>query len=298
MKALTQNQREWVTKLRESPEAFHPLKGPMLTQTLQDIIGHEPFHWRGDRAGIEEFSGTFRDLQGTDDELTKGEIAQLKAFLKTISFPPNPNLMLNGNYSTNVPLPGFTSLGRGVSLPGTPLPNGNASRGRSAFTTCASACHTDPSGLGVFLGHSPGVMDENDNTTLRSAILERSEGFFLKVPQLRNLLERTGFSSQTTDSTAGFGFTHDGRVDTLERFLQEGTDLFDLFGRPPDFGHDDQALANMIAFLVSASSSQGRSTGIFNVPPTQGAHPAVGRQFPLSAFDPNAILQELAIPLR
>jgi len=26
---------------------FHPMKGPMVTQTFQDIIGHEPFHWRG-----------------------------------------------------------------------------------------------------------------------------------------------------------------------------------------------------------------------------------------------------------
>ncbi|MFO1498586.1 MAG: hypothetical protein U1G07_09370 [Verrucomicrobiota bacterium] len=28
---------------------FHPMKGLMVTQTLQDIVGHELFHWRGDR---------------------------------------------------------------------------------------------------------------------------------------------------------------------------------------------------------------------------------------------------------
>ena len=28
---------------------FHPMKGPMTTQTFQDIIGKEPLHWRGDR---------------------------------------------------------------------------------------------------------------------------------------------------------------------------------------------------------------------------------------------------------
>ncbi len=38
---------------------FHPMKGPMTTTTLQDIIGHEPFHWRGDRLGIEQFNITF-----------------------------------------------------------------------------------------------------------------------------------------------------------------------------------------------------------------------------------------------
>ncbi len=29
-------------------QPFHPMKGPMTTQTLQDIIGQEPHHWRGD----------------------------------------------------------------------------------------------------------------------------------------------------------------------------------------------------------------------------------------------------------
>ena len=28
---------------------FHPMKGPMTTQTMQDLIGKEPLHWRGDR---------------------------------------------------------------------------------------------------------------------------------------------------------------------------------------------------------------------------------------------------------
>jgi hypothetical protein len=37
---------------------FHPMKGPMVTLTLQDIISHEPFHWRGDRDGIEQFEST------------------------------------------------------------------------------------------------------------------------------------------------------------------------------------------------------------------------------------------------
>ena len=32
------------------------MKGPMTTQTMIDIIGHEPHHWRGDRDGLEEFA--------------------------------------------------------------------------------------------------------------------------------------------------------------------------------------------------------------------------------------------------
>ena len=39
-------------------QSFHPMKGPMVTQTLQDIIleGDNPLHWRGDRNGIEDFN--------------------------------------------------------------------------------------------------------------------------------------------------------------------------------------------------------------------------------------------------
>src|SRR5262249_41520159 len=39
---------------------FHPMKGPLLTQTLQDVIGKEPFHWRGDFAGLEAFNPAFQ----------------------------------------------------------------------------------------------------------------------------------------------------------------------------------------------------------------------------------------------
>ena len=44
------------------PAGDHPMKGPMVTLTLQDIITHEPFHWRGDRDGIEQFESTFTNL--------------------------------------------------------------------------------------------------------------------------------------------------------------------------------------------------------------------------------------------
>ena len=69
---------------------FHPMKGPMMTQTLQDIIGNEPFHWRGDRDGLEEFNSTFTDLMGGDAELNPGEMQAFENYLATIAFPPNP----------------------------------------------------------------------------------------------------------------------------------------------------------------------------------------------------------------
>ena len=41
------------------PATYHPMKGVMMTQTLQDIMGHEPFHWRGDKSHLGEFNPTF-----------------------------------------------------------------------------------------------------------------------------------------------------------------------------------------------------------------------------------------------
>jgi hypothetical protein len=69
---------------------FHPMKGPTTTQTLQDIIGHEPFHWRGDQFGLEEFSGTFTNLQGAPVTLTTNEMQEYENFLATVRFAPNP----------------------------------------------------------------------------------------------------------------------------------------------------------------------------------------------------------------
>jgi YVTN family beta-propeller protein len=33
------------------PSRFHPMKGPMMTQTVRGLAGQGPLHWRGDRSG-------------------------------------------------------------------------------------------------------------------------------------------------------------------------------------------------------------------------------------------------------
>src|SRR6185369_13786601 len=71
----------------------------------------------------------------------------------------------------------------------------------------------------------------------------RADFLPFKVAQLRSLPEKVGFNLNGP-SLAGFGFLHDGRVDSLTRFLQDG------------FGFlDDQQTANLIAFLISFSGS-------------------------------------------
>src|SRR5205085_10199827 len=107
---------------------FHPMKGAMTTLTMQDIIGHEPLHWRADRDGIEQFNPTFVNLQARDQELTVVEMNEFKDFLATIRFPPNPFRNADNSLPTALLLPGQVALGRGRLPPGSPLPPGDAAR--------------------------------------------------------------------------------------------------------------------------------------------------------------------------
>jgi YVTN family beta-propeller protein len=45
-------------------QTVHPMKGPLLTQTLRGLAGETMFHWRADRPGLESFNGTFEHLLG------------------------------------------------------------------------------------------------------------------------------------------------------------------------------------------------------------------------------------------
>ena len=134
------------------------MKGPMTTQTLQDIIGKEPHHWRGDRDGIEEFGPAFMGLQGDDVTLTPQEMQEFEDFLSTIHFPPNPYRGFDNSLPTDLPLPGHLRHRQQGSFPrGTPLPNGNAQKGLAlyrppntldGFFACVDLSHaTDGHGL-------------------------------------------------------------------------------------------------------------------------------------------------------
>jgi YVTN family beta-propeller protein len=277
-------------------QPWHAMKGPMTTQTLQDIIGQEPLHWRGDKAGLEEFNGAFVSLQGDDAQLTVVEMQQFEDFLATLTFPPNPFRNVDNSLPTSLPLPGHFTTGR-FGAAGQALPNGNAVRGLNMYRPprlldsgrlACSACHTLPTGMGPdmvlsngqFVPFPVGANGEHHNG------LVSVDGFTnvtMKISQLRNLYEKVGMDLTQTSNLAGFGFAHDGSVDSLARFITEP--VFNLTS--------DQEVADMVAFLLAFSGSdlpRGSATAIQEPPgpDSKDTHAAVGRQVTLSTASPTA----------
>jgi len=261
---------------------YHPMKGAMLTLTFQDIIGHEPFHWRGDRPDIESFNATFTNLQGAASVLTTAEMREFRDFLASIRFTPNPYRQFDNSLSTNLPLPGHVALGADRLPAGAPLPNGNAVAGVAVFQRAANfcnACHTLPTGLGLDAFQAPLNTFTNipvgPNGGHHFPLAERLEGsLFSKVAQFRNLADRVGMDGTRPASRAGFGFGHDGSVDSLTRFLL-GVRMV-----------QDQDIADLIAMLLSVSGSEiAPSTPSFPVglPIDLSAPASVGRQLTLSS---------------
>ena len=261
----------------------HPMKGPMTTQTLQDIIGHEPFHWRGDRGGIEDFNPTFTDLQGAEASLTTEEMADLKVFLATITFPPNPLRNFDNSLPSSLALPGQRTLGLGKLPAGAPLPNGNARSGLASFQLNGkcSLCHSLPTGLGPFQRFTNNLfraLPAGTNGAAHVALVgtERSAGLPFKIVSLRSLPDKMGFDLSGPNGRAGFGLMHSGGVDSLPRFL---SDSFNVTG--------DQDLADLIAFLLAFTGSDlpvGVTNNV-NLPPglpSKDMPAAVGRQMTLT----------------
>jgi YVTN family beta-propeller protein len=278
---------------------FHPMKGPMVTITFEDIIGHEPFHWRGDRANLQEFNQTFTNLQGAATALTTNELKEFKDFLATIHFPPNPFRHFDNSLATNVPLPGHHAIGQGVLPKGAQLPNGNAFAGmtRVALPTVGGCltCHTFPSGLSrdfpAGLGQDASVLPAGpDGEHHLELILRGRLGTPLKASQLRGLFEKTGLDFDSTASRAGFGFTHHGNADTLTRFLQSAFAI-----------SDDQETANVIAFLISISGSDlplgtdetGKGQPGAVGPPSKDVPAAVGKQVTIDSSIPVPRIDEM-----
>jgi YVTN family beta-propeller protein len=211
------------------PSTFHPMKGPMTTQSLRGIIGNEPLHWRGDRSKLDDFSPAFMSLLGGPRELTADEISAFTAFVQTLTYPPNP----------------LENLDRTFPNPAT---GPSAERGRQLFNNG----RLDAGALSCNICHltSPGFLSGTANLIIPGALLQESQDF--KVPQLRGIYQKLGLRSSPGEQLSGFGFIHDGSVDTLLDFLRLPVFTF----------RNDDDRRDVEAFVLSFDSGLAPSVGL------------------------------------
>ncbi len=175
---------------------FHPMKGPMTTQSLRGLLNLSPYHWRGDKQDFNAFNPAFDKLMG-GPQLSGADMTAYTNFINTIVFQPNP----------------FQNLDR--SLP-TSLFTGNPVNGRDTFvnavlginnTATCDRCHTSHPGPGssriVLPASTSGVGGDQP----------------LKNPQLRNIYQKQLFKDACPASIDGFGMNHEGTVANFTEFL-------------------------------------------------------------------------------
>lgn len=172
---------------------LHPMKGPLVTQTLRGLAGEKLFHWRADRPGLEAFNGTFAHLLG-GEQLAEDDLAIFVDYLKSIQFGPNPHRNRDNTLSDQ---PTGTSARDGEQIFMSRLDIGR--EGRNTFR-CVD-CHVRPSGAG---------------TTGFTGLI----GQPTKVSQLRGLNERIPFAGNQ-NRVVGFGFGADGSTASLREFLAD-----------------------------------------------------------------------------
>src|SRR6185503_4333037 len=92
---------------------FHPMKGPMTTQTLRGLPNSGAMHWRGDRSngffGIDavdanlsfnNFIVAFQGLVGSPDLPSTAEMQKFTDFQLQVLLPPNPVRALNNSLTS------------------------------------------------------------------------------------------------------------------------------------------------------------------------------------------------------
>ena len=85
------------------PHLFHPMKGPMTTQSLRGLVFQGPEHWRGDRQSngspldeadstlaFEAFNVAFDGLVGRASQLSAADMTAFRKFAMALTYPPNP----------------------------------------------------------------------------------------------------------------------------------------------------------------------------------------------------------------
>ena len=261
---------------------LHPMKGPMTTQTLRGLVNHGPMHWRGDRVSgffgtdtstappydselaFKNFIVAFNSLVGLGPLLSTSDMQTLTDFALAIAMPPNPVRALDDS------LTAAQAAGRDYFL---------GCGGPDSFTGQPAVC---PDGGPVLMGGhlADGIPEPTLGFTCQGChVLNPAMGFFgtdgegsfeslpqtMKVPQLRNLYDKVGMfgsppslkidpgdNGPTGPQVSGIGFTNEGSVDTLFRFMS-GT-VFDANAGNVGFENGDPQRRAVEQYLLAFDS--------------------------------------------
>ncbi|MEO7735511.1 MAG: beta-propeller fold lactonase family protein [Kofleriaceae bacterium] len=217
--------------------SFHPMKGPMTTQSLRGMANHGPMHWRGDRTGgldaptvqpdggsfderaaFKKFQGGFTELLGRNAPIPAADMDAFASFILQVTYPPNPNEPLDRSLTAD------QAAGRTL-FQTQPFANPFCPDGSCGTLTCVT-CHTlDPAA-------NPGTPAPGMFGTAGFISFDFRPQL-LKIPHLRNLYQKVGMFGNAPnpgllpgnngflgDQVRGFGFQHDGAIDTIFRFHQ------------------------------------------------------------------------------
>jgi DNA-binding beta-propeller fold protein YncE len=278
---------------------FHPMKGPMTTQSLRGLANHGPMHWRGDRTGgndapsvqpdsgtfderaaFDHFNAAFPDLLGRHAPIPQADMNAFANFILRITYPPNPNRRID-NVLTADQEAGrrlFDTVNCGI--PSAPAFNG-------AVLTCSS-CHV------INPKANPGTAAPGFFGTSGGSSFDFNPQLF-KAPHLRNAYQKIGkFGSPENpgflggdngfkgDQVRGFGFLNDGSVDTVFRFVH-GISFSDQFNGPGSHSIPDGP----------AGETQRRQLEAFILAFPTNLAPVVGQQVTLKAASSAAVVSRV-----
>lgn len=208
---------------------MHPMKGPMVTQTLRGIPSNAILHWRGDKPNVQAFNPTFDKLMG-GSQIAAADADALAAYVHSLRNHPNPHRLENGM------LP--------LSFNG-----GNPRRGQDLFNTEAAHC---------FVCHS-GTLGTDNNVDLMSEVGASQP---LKTPPLGTTYQRLLLDPRPgMTSLSGFGVGHDGSGFELPTVHPYPLDS--ALTTPADFA---DVTAFVLAFDTGTSPAVGQSVTVGPVP--------------------------------
>ncbi len=258
------------------PRDFHPMKGPMTTQTLRGLARSGALHWRGDRAtgpagthpgnaevAFRNFVVAFPGLLGHRARLRDAQMKKFARFVLRLVPPPNPVRALDNSLTPR-------------QAAGRELFESRLLSGGVGDRRCRN-CHTVEPLRGRFGtgGHQAFVGQTQIFKVPHLRGLYQKVGKF-GLPQLTTL--RPGDASHQGDQVRGFGFLHDGSIDTLFRFLKsriftEDEDESEVFRNEVGF-KDDGERRDLERFLLAFDTDLA---------------PIVGQQVTLTAANAAAV---------